>query len=131
MPLQFGPITINSAIVGEDVRAEAHKKWSVVGIFSGDIIIPSVPAHLRLAVYGDGESSEDVKKKIYYRIALDGEILFSVEGQFEGKKGGIAFPIPSMVVPIAKAGTLHFELSEDGKTWAEIAAKKIIIGDVD
>jgi hypothetical protein len=131
MPFQIGStITLENVIVCEDVRPEKGGKWSILGAFSGDIVVASLPGNLRLAFYADGETISEAKKAILVRLSLNGTEILKLQGQFDAKRGPINFPFPGTFINVAAPGSLEIALSEDGNEWVTIITKKIIVGQI-
>lgn len=131
MSKTVGDLTVVGAIVCEDIRQETGKKLSLLGVFSGDILVRTIPANLRVALYLATEASAEVDIELFYRLRLNEEELLTAQGRFKSSVGKGAIPFPSMVVAISQPGVLHFEIGADGKDWVEVATKNVSVGPVD
>jgi hypothetical protein len=59
-----------SVIVCEDIREEINGKKSLMGVFSGDIVVQSMPAVIRFAVYVEYVPDDDDGKQIDFDFRL-------------------------------------------------------------
>lgn len=122
-------IKIGNAIVCEDVRAEAGGKWSILGVFSGDIITAELPANIRLAVYMESHVSKPYKGPLNVRFRLDDNVLLEAQGNLDSQNGITVMPVPQLILGVERPGRLAIEIGR-GDKWTEVAAKNVLLGTV-
>lgn len=123
-------VSVRTVIFCEDVRQEAGNKWSILGVFSADIIIGVVPAAIRLALYIESEVSRPYKGALGYRLRLESEEIFAATGQLHAEVGIVVMPIPQMAVNLPRVGKLHIDMGVSPDKWVEIGSKEIRIGTI-
>jgi hypothetical protein len=128
---RIGDISVGPAILCELVRPEANNKLSILGVFTGDIVIASFPAVTPLSAY---------LEFLPNRIGRFGfEFRFSApKGSQSGFKGEIeataltqfGLPLPTLPINIAEPGALVLELKVDDSDWVKVLEKRVIAGNV-
>jgi len=121
-------VVIRTVIFCEDVRQEAGNKWSVLGVFSADVIVGVVPAAVRLSLYIESEVSQPYKGPLDLRLRLENEEILVANGQLDAQPGITVLPVPQMVVGIPRGGMLHVDMGIAPDKWVEIGAKRVLVG---
>jgi hypothetical protein len=119
-------LAINFTIYCEDVRPELNGKWSILGVFSAELLVAEFPANLKLAFYFEAQVAAGYKTKLHTRIRLDDTQVAIVSGDLKSDRSGItAIPIPAMILPFPKAGFISIDFSTDEINWTEVASKEM------
>jgi hypothetical protein len=119
------------AILCEDVREEANKKHTLVGVFAGDIHVPHFPANIRLAAYlvfyGFPPGEHDLGGEVFY----GGASRLKLEAKAEIPKGDAAVIVmPSIVLTFEEEGQLEFHVRGADGQLMPVISKHISIGKV-
>lgn len=118
-------LSIGTVIFCEDVRQEAGNKWSILGVLSADILVPSLPATVRLALYVEGEVANAYDGPLNLRLRLEDQELLVAQGKLNAQKGIIVLPVPQLIVSIPNAGMLRVDMGPGADQWSEVAAKQV------
>jgi hypothetical protein len=86
MPSKLFPTVVLCDLIIRDVS----NKHSLIGIYSGDILISEMPARLRLALYTEFLPPEDGEFSIEIDIKLDGKRFAKGEVQIKDASAGVA-----------------------------------------
>ena len=124
-------VEIQNALLCEDLRPEQNGKWTILGAFSGDIVVPSLPTNIKLTAYIEIFLNKKYRGNIHFRMLLDGAECMKISGKMEGNLGYSAIPLPQFIVGIPKPGSLVAEISTDGQNWLEIIKRRLSIGKFD
>lgn len=127
MPKIIDEVEILNTIVCEDVRQEISGKWSILGTFSGDIIVPVLPTNIKLALYMESNVTKPYKGPMNLRMRLDNDVILEAPGRMDSKVGITVMPIPQFVIGVDHPGRLTVEVGTDDR-WFEVSAKKLILG---
>src|SRR5580704_8644394 len=104
-------ITIINGLICEEVRPEPNGKWALLGVFSGDIVVPEVPAFVRMAVYFEAQLTKPYEGKMLVRFRLDdAQSLLVVGSVVATAVGPMNFPVPAVMVPFQQAGIIHIDM---------------------
>jgi hypothetical protein len=122
--LRFSPI-----VMCDEIRTEITGKDILIGVFSGDIIIPSFPAAIGVAFWAEVESSnEDIGVREYeLRVrAENGQSLsFKVTAEIRAA-GTSVLKIPTIHIPVPDPTVISLELL-DGENWRVLKSKKVLL----
>lgn len=128
----FRPI---HAVLCDDVRQEDNGKGILIGVYSGNILVPC-PANAKMAFWIEGEISECGEPTVQFQTELldsDGKsyvtgVTGNVSVDARDEKHGIV--ILNSVIPIQKNGFLTLSAKDDGQL-TEIFRKKVIVSSND
>ena len=119
------------AILCEDIREELNRKYSLFGVFSGDIHVPHFPANIKMAIYveflGFPKGEHDVGGEVTY----GGTAIFKLEAKMNVLEGQVAVLImPSIFVPIAEEGQLEIKVKGADGEPRTVISKHISVGEI-
>lgn len=120
---------IGAVVVCDDVRLEVGRKHTLVGVFSGDIIVGKLPFTIRLSIWIEYLPEREGKQDGHFKIRFSDKepIVLKMEIDIH-KMGPIALVIPQFVIRGEFEGDLTVEFSSDGEVWQEISKKRILLG---
>jgi len=121
-------ISFQTAILCEEVRPEAANKWSLLGVFPGGLMVPSLPANLRLGLYVEAKLERDYKGPIHLRILNNGTEVAQIRGDLDSKVGFVALPIGSLVAGFTHEGTIEIEVGTDAVHWHHLLTRDLLTG---
>jgi hypothetical protein len=117
-----------TGLICEDVRAEVDLKWTLLGVFSGNIAVAQMPANVRLGLFLEIIATKSYQGPLFTRICINDKELVNIKGELDLKGGPIALPIGSLLVPIPETGKLSIQMGLDGKNWKGVLSKELILG---
>ncbi|HEX4736761.1 MAG TPA: hypothetical protein VH331_04280 [Allosphingosinicella sp.] len=121
---------INNALLCEDVRQEMNNKFIIIGVFSGDIILPIVPARVAISAYLDGRVKVRGKNSLHIRYSgPDPAKEMVIEAAFEALHDSqqVTIPLPRGDVLMDQEGEFCIDISDDGNEWVPLIRKRIIL----
>jgi hypothetical protein len=127
MPEASTKASVIDVLVCDDIRTEDNGKPMLIGVYSGDILVPDFPANLVLALFIGirlpvGETAIEVKLSVGNRVGP--EIEFTVEGPVGGT---FYLPTPKMPLSFNESEPLNVfcRFNKRGR-WLEVLKKRII-----
>jgi hypothetical protein len=121
-------ISFTTAILCEDVRPEAANKWTLLGVFPGGLMVPNLPANLRIGMYIEATLAKDYKGPIHLRMLNNGTEVAQMRGELDAKVGFVALPIAAFVAGFAHEGTIEIEVGTDAVHWRHLLTRDLLIG---
>jgi hypothetical protein len=122
-----------AVITCEDVRDEVGNKKSLIGVFSGDITVPSFPAMVRVAFYLEyaPDKNENEVVNFVFRLLLDDVELGKGTGilPIVGAQIGI-IGIPQAFLALEKETRIRMLISINGGAEEEVVSKRVFQGTV-
>lgn len=130
--IQTESLSISTAIFCDDIRFEKSNKFILVGVTTGDLIVPRVPARVSVAVYLEAISRRSGEIKFFIQYAGPGEGAGIINAQFNSGASDerIALPVLRSDVLMECEGAFRIAISEDGDNWVTLFEKQIQVGDV-
>ena len=128
-------LSVDLAVVCEDVREEVGKKLSLMGVFSGDIIVAEMPATVRIAFYFAIHANKPGTYNMKVRFLLDdsAEPVFQGDGTINvdpgNKIGNLVFPNGFM--QFKEDTNLRVQLAAKEENWVEVISKRVSKGAID
>jgi hypothetical protein len=122
---------ITSVIVCDSVRREVSGKEILIGVYSGDIVVPSFPVVIDLAFWFELDIKEVGEQFANIRIVVPGKVA-PLEMRFQINTtvaGPSSLATPTAQTPLVEPGELRVEFRE-GDDWKIIKRKIIQQGDV-
>jgi hypothetical protein len=115
-------------IICDDIRKEINNKDILIGVYSGDIVVSSLPAWLPMAFWIEASAKQIGRHDRSFRITVadNPPLVLKSELQIE-QLGSLAIMISGLQIYFEKEGTLLLEVQE-GEEWKTLKSKKIIIG---
>lgn len=124
--------TIRNVILCEDIRSEIGNKKSIMGIFSGDVIVAEFPARIQFAVYMEyipEETSEP--HEIELDMMADDNRIAEIKVKVTKPAAGVtSLIIPRAIVAFEKEASYSIFASISQGPRFEILRKKIQKGEV-
>lgn len=121
-------VDITTAVLCEEVRPELNGKWTLLGVFPGDMAVPETPANVRLGLYLEAHVTKPYTGPLNIRFRLNDKEIMVAQGKLESQQGFVALPLGSVIVGFPEPGTIFVDLSADSKNWIEVLSKKLVIG---
>ncbi len=123
-------VEIGAVIICDDVRKENTNKDILIGVYSGDIILPSFPSELALAIWIELIPKQIGEHELEFRLSLAGQQLatFMLKATVP-KLGSSSTAIPGFRLGVAGETELLLEIRE-GHDWRVLKRKKIVQGNV-
>ena len=104
-------------------------KAVLAGVFSGDILLPSLPARLRVSLYSEFLPPESGKHRIEIRIFLDKKLFARAESEVANTISGTPTIIilPQIEIGIDRPLTLRIKASVNGGRETTLVTKRIMV----
>jgi len=122
-------IKILSCILCDDIRREANNKYSLMGVYSNDILVSEIPVKFSISFWVEFLTKFEKKMDITFRLAsrsLEGKgrkkQVVRLDGTIEAKipVESISLPIPKLSLKFEQEEMLFFEYQLPGGRWKEI-----------
>jgi len=128
--VRFTGVTIQNALLCDDVRRELNNKCTLVGVYSGDIIIPELPATAGLAFYIEGKVSrthEPIPLEI--RLSGPGKEKATLQMEIVPNEGqpGMSLASPRMQIYLQNEGAFEIAMRDPGGAWKTLISKRVIL----
>lgn len=119
-----------AVLICDDVRRDTNNKDIIIGVYSADIVISSVPAWLTLSFYLEYLPTETGEQECEIRFGLSGAGLVGANIKLNAPElSPISMPMTGIQMLVEKETELAIEASFDNKqTWHELKRKKIRVG---
>jgi hypothetical protein len=129
MPL---PPNVSALVLCEDVRVEINNKYTLVGVFAGDIIVPYFPAPgVKLAVYAVVDFDTRGKRNMEFQILVAGTKIFSVQGEVDiHEPGAVGLATPQFNTTYVGESDLEVRLIIDDGKMEAISTRRVRKGAV-
>lgn len=128
---KIGKLKVTNAILCDDIRKEqGTNKAILIGVYSGDLVLPTIPADVQLAVY-----LELVAPAGAYVV----EIKFSgpqkghaiMKATLETARDGIGtIASPRVGINMAQEGVFRIDARVNEGRWTNLISKRVIQGAV-
>ena len=127
-----------SVVLCDDIRQENTGKAILIGVYSGDIVISSIPARLGISLWLQGratESAHDLSvRALLYGAAPEGSAKPAVTpGVAINVEPGNEFTVALTGIPteITEPGYLAIQLKYGDRDWTELIRKRITLSSGD
>jgi hypothetical protein len=120
-----------NVVVCEDIRQEVHGKWSLMGVFSGDIVVPDFPAQIQIAFYVEymPDLEEGDQFKIEFKLFQDDLQMGGAHSETRQQPGQVIVSVlPRGFAAFTKETNLRLTSSVNGGDNVELVNKKILKG---
>jgi len=122
-----------NVLLCEDVRDELRRKHSLIGVYSGDIVVAELPAFVQLAAYILYEPDKGFKGDIRFKVQVFLDDTKIIEGELSGTiadaETHAVFVLPKGMLQIPQPSIYRIIIVMDDQE-VEILSKKILIGEV-
>jgi hypothetical protein len=121
-----------NVIICDDVRQEINHKQTIIGAYSGDIVVANFPVALRLALYAEYVPDTVGETTINLRFMFGKVEAAQIQGSFNFQSAGsvVSMALPGLNINIPEENTLKVEASVDDAHWVPIIKKRVIRGNV-
>lgn len=121
---------IKNVILCEDVRQERSNKFTLIGVFSGDVQVESLPANVSIAVFMEGNVRRDGRIEINLRFSGPGDVEAILKTTVVPTRAGEPFTIavPRLTILMESEGEFHIDVAEGDGDWVPALTKNILIG---
>jgi hypothetical protein len=122
-------IQVHSLILCDDVRREESGKDILIGVYSGDILVPQFPAALSLSLWAEYTVRGTGPLLVAFRMTTDrGTELLRVEvtisiGNGGAGAGSIAFR--GIGVPLTDPCNLLIAMRQQDSDWVQVRTKAV------
>lgn len=119
-----------AVLICDDVRRDTNNKDIIIGVYSADIVISSVPNWLSISLYLEYMPSEMGEQEMTIRFGMDDAGLMGADIKFSvDSLTAVALPLTGIQMLVQKEAEFLIEVSfDDKKTWRELKRKKIRVG---
>ena len=121
-------LSVNYAMLCDDVRFEDNGKLLIVGVYGPDILVTKFPAKIRvmLLLNFSSDSGGDVDFEVRVKSA-DGSAVAGAKGQLEvsGRTNNSFLPLPGTILSLSSAGDLKFQFRTVGSRWKTVMSIEI------
>lgn len=118
-----------NAILCEDIRDEVGGKLSLMGVLSGEIMVPSFPATLQIAVFMQYVSDETDPAHLVFQIRLMQDEIEMAKATLEADVELLqtaTLVLPKGFAAFEKPMTFRLMISANGAPEVEVIAKRVI-----
>jgi len=122
-------LRFSAIVVCDEIRTENTGKDILIGVFSGDILVPSFPTVIGVAFWCEVENSEeDIGIKEYeLRVGVeDGQALTFKANAIIRAAGTSVLKIPTVRTSVSGPTAVSLEL-RDGDNWRVLKSKKVLL----
>ena len=123
-------VKFTAVILCDDIRREISNKDILIGVYSGDIVVPSFPALINAAFWLEGIpetlGAHELQMRVYLRDKPPIEMKVSINVNMPGPFG---LAVPTLQILVEEETEILFEFL-DGETWSTLKRKKVNKGDV-
>lgn len=126
---KIGSIEIINLVICDDVRTEADSnKHILVGTYSGDFLMPSIPATVLIASYFDCKVPDGKHQlEIKYSGPGKGQAVFQAEIEHPHGGGGATIVLQRIGVNFEKEGIFRISGRVPGGRWNRLVEKKVML----
>jgi hypothetical protein len=112
------PLRIGNVILCEDVRQEMLGKHSLLGVISGDILVPVFEDYIKIAVYVELLAVELGEKEAELTIQYLDKMLAKISAKFDFKdlRAPAAIVTPGFPLKLEGPGQIIIDVRCEGKT---------------
>lgn len=126
-------VSIDYAILCDEIRQEDNGKLLVIGMYTGDILIGNFPGTLPLTILLHGQSDADCSVPIEIRFTVE----FEDDKPFTASAGGdlnikgtaqrkeFFTPLPKVPIEFRDKGRLLIDYRIDKKRWRRLIDKRV------
>ena len=132
MPYNLGKDKVLSALICESIRPELGNKFSVLGVFVGDLHVTTLPATIMLSCFMEYVPAKTGAQQLLARFLHNGKVVANINGSLDVHIPGeaVAIGLPTVPLVIDAPGMIGFEVSTDDKKWVLVTERKLILDPV-
>jgi hypothetical protein len=124
---------IEGVLLCDDIRREVNGKAILIGVYSGDIIVPTVPTSLGLSLWLQGRAVE-ATSKIGIRLelaSLSSTVVTNIgslpDESIIAPEDSFLFALSGLIVQIAGQGRLSVQIRYGDRDWVELLRKRVLV----
>ncbi len=122
---ELASINIDNAIACDDIRQEVNGKFILIGVYSGDVILPFIPVTLPISFWMMAHPSKEGNYHIQFRLTLPGESPTQTKGEMivqvkEESTTAVALPLPPIFLQIGAPGQITLDYREGDGPWKTV-----------
>jgi hypothetical protein len=125
-------IRVKNVAMCDDIRFEIGNKHTLVGVYSGDVVLSKIPSELTISFYIELKAPEQRTYDIEFEVKLGDEVKQHVVGLLDIDRphqlGVIAFP--RMPMHVGKATTISLRAKFEGEPWRPLIRRRVRQGRV-
>ena len=122
------PINITSALLCDQIRREDNGKLIAIGVYSGGVILPTMPGTIGFATLVRMEPESLGTHEVTIRATLSGATVAEQQGEVSIVHTRAEWtPIPLPPINITEPGQLRIE-QKFGKKWTPFLIVEIVMG---
>lgn len=120
-----------NAVLCDDIRQEKNNKYILIGVFSGDVVVPQFPATLALSLYAEYFSDTPGQQNATLIYALSGEKKIEAHAKISIRSPGTAtLALPPVPIEFPEPGELTISVQLTDSEPFELLRKQVIQGTV-
>lgn len=125
--IRVGAITIANALICDDVRVEQTGKHILIGVYSGDIGVPSFPANVAFNFWLQTRQDLPGKLELEFTIKDDADVVFA-QGTAEAE---VSKDLPGVMVlgpigiQVQRPSRISLMMRPPAGDWVEVAGAKV------
>ncbi len=127
---QSSSIRIESVVFCDDVRKEITNKDVLIGVYSGDIVVSSLPCVINTAIWIEivGDTVGPFELELRLTLTDKPPAPITLQG-IMNQAGGASTALNGLQLHVEKESELGLEIQE-GTNWRPLRRKKILQGNV-
>jgi hypothetical protein len=120
------PFKITLCLACEDIREEKHGKHSLMGLYTGDILISDIPGNVPMAFFMEFEVKDPGKHLFWLRLSGPGEHNATLRAEVELPQSGAlaVLKTPRIDLLVDAEGIFTFDISTDNENWENLLRKE-------
>jgi len=121
-----------NVLLCDDVRKEIGNKRTIVGVFSGDIIVSSVPAVVPLAAYIEFMPTSLDDNEIEFRFLVGNKPIATLKATLNDLQMGVVavLELPKIVIHATQPTEVSIDAQIKNRPVQRLMTKKILVGPI-
>lgn len=120
-----------NVLLCEDVRAEIGNKSTIIGVFSGDVVVSEMPATLQFAVYAEYIPSRFGEVNIKFQFKSKDKLLAGVSAKIGVKKlEPSTIRLPRLFFNFENDTELSLEATIESEKPIQLFSKRVFKGQI-
>lgn len=119
-----------NVVLCEHVSAGELNKHILINTYSGDIVVPNMPANIFLGLYLEIYSSKIGEEHIHIEVAIDDKIFLEGDAlAYNTSVGQLSvLTLPGFIGPFQKDGVLSISVAQEDMAKTVAMKKKVFAG---
>ena len=116
---------MTSAVLCEFCRSELSGKTTIIGAFSGDVVVNEFPSNFPISAYFEIMDVPEGEHGVGFQFRIaDATFEIAAGITVSGRYG--AFPLPTTEVQISEPGLIEVKFRLDDEDWQTLISKKVV-----